>query len=38
MLYVITDIMLKVTLNTNKTDNHVICYNLHIVESGIKHQ
>jgi hypothetical protein len=38
MLYVITDILLKVVLNTNKTGHHVIGYNWHIVESGTKHQ
>jgi hypothetical protein len=25
-------------LNTNKTGHHVIRYNWHIVESGVKHQ
>jgi len=29
MSYVITDILLKVTLNTNKTGHHVIRYNWH---------
>jgi len=29
---------LKVALNTNKTDHHVICYNWHNVESDIKHE
>ena len=38
MLYVTTDILLKVVLNTNKTGHHVIRYNWHIVESGVKHQ
>ena len=38
MLYVIPDTMLKVSLNTNKTDHHVIRYIWHIVESGAKHQ
>jgi len=38
MLYVITDILLKVALNTNKTGNHLIPYNSHIVESGVKHE
>jgi hypothetical protein len=37
MLYIITDISLKVILNTNKTGHHVIRYNWHIVESGIQH-
>ena len=34
MFYVIPDILLKVSLNTNKIDN----YTWHIVESGVKHQ
>jgi hypothetical protein len=38
MLYVITDKLLKVVLNTNKTGHHVIGYTWHIVESGTKHQ
>ena len=38
MFYAITDTLLKVSLNTNKTGHHVILYNCHIVESGIKHQ
>ena len=38
MLYVITDILLKVALNTNKTGHHVIGYTLHIVESDTEHQ
>jgi len=38
MLYVITDILLNMALNTNKTGHHVIHYNLNIVESGIKHE
>jgi len=38
VLYVITDILLKVVLNANKTDHQVIIYTWHIVESGIKHQ
>jgi len=38
MLYVITDIFLKVVLRTNKTGQLVIRYIWHIVESGIKHQ
>ena len=36
MLYVIPDILLKVAFNTNKTGHHVIHYNWHIVESGLK--
>jgi hypothetical protein len=36
MLSIITDILLKVALTTNKTGNHVISYNWHIVESGAK--
>jgi hypothetical protein len=35
MIYAITDILLKVAFNTNKTDHHVIH---DIVESGAKHQ
>jgi len=38
MLYAITDILLKVALNTNKTGHQVIRYTRHIVESGVKHQ
>ena len=38
VLYIITDILLKVVWNTNKTDHQVIIYTWHIVESGIKHQ
>jgi hypothetical protein len=38
MLYIVSDTMLKVALNTNKTGHHVINYNWHIVESGLKHQ
>jgi len=37
MLSVITETLLKVALDTNKTGHHVISYNWHIVESGIKH-
>ena len=37
MFYVITDTLLKVSLNTNKTGHHVLHYN-YIVESGTKHQ
>ena len=37
MLYVIHDMFLKVELNANKTDNHVIWYNSHIADIGIKH-
>jgi hypothetical protein len=37
MLYIIIDILLKVALNTNKTGHHVMNYNWHIVESGIKY-
>jgi predicted carbohydrate-binding protein with CBM5 and CBM33 domain len=36
MLYVITDTLLKVASSTNKTGHHVIHYNWHIVENGIK--
>jgi hypothetical protein len=38
MLYVITDTLLKVSLNTNKTGHHILRYTWHIIESGIKHQ
>ena len=38
MLYVIPDILLKVSLNTNKTGHHVLLYTWHFVESVIKHQ
>ena len=38
MLYVITDTLLKVLLNTNKIGHNVICYNWHIVESVVNHQ
>ena len=38
MLYVLTGISFKVTLNTNKTGHHVERNNWHIVESGGKHQ
>jgi hypothetical protein len=38
MLYIITDIFLKVALNTNKTGHLVIRYtcNWHIIEGGAK--
>ena len=38
MLYIIPDKMLKVVLNTNKTDHSVLHYTWHIVESVAKHQ
>ena len=38
MLYVIPDTLLKVSLNTNKTGDHVLRYTWHIVESVVKHQ
>ena len=38
MLYVITDKLLKVSINTNKTGHHVLRYTWHIVESVAKHQ
>jgi len=38
MLYINTDILLKVALNINKTGHHVIRYNCYIVESGVNHQ
>jgi hypothetical protein len=34
----ITDMLLKVPLNTNKTGQHVVSYNRYIVESGIEYQ
>jgi hypothetical protein len=36
--YAISDILLKVSLNTSKTGHHVIRYTWHIVESVVKHQ
>jgi hypothetical protein len=36
MFYAIPDILLKVSLNTNKTGHHDLRYNWHIVESGIQ--
>ena len=36
MLYVITDTLLKVSLNTNKTGHSVLRYAWHIVESVVK--
>jgi len=38
MLYINTDILLKVALNTNNTGLRFIRYYWHIVECGIKHQ
>ena len=40
MLYVITDMLLKVSLNTKKTVHHAMHerYSQHIVESGVQHQ
>ena len=38
MLYAITDTLLKVLLNTNKTGHHVLHYTRHIVENVVKHQ
>jgi hypothetical protein len=38
MFYAIPDILLTVSLNTNKTGQHVIRYTEHIVESVDKHQ
>ena len=38
MFYVIPDTLLKVSLNTNKTDHDVLRYSWHIVESIVKHQ
>ena len=37
MFYAIPDILLKVSLNTQKIGHDVLCYT-NIVESGIKHQ
>jgi hypothetical protein len=39
-MYIITDILLKVVLNTNKTGHHVVhvCCNWHAVESVLQHQ
>ena len=34
ILYIITDILLKVVLNTNKNGHHVIRYNWHIIEGA----
>jgi hypothetical protein len=38
MLYIITDTLLKMALNTNKAGHYIIGYTWHIVESGTKHQ
>ena len=38
MLYVIPDTLLKVSLNPNKTGDHVLRYTWHIVESLVKHK
>ena len=38
MFYVILDILLKVSLNTNKIGHHVLRYTWHIVESVAKQQ
>ena len=35
MFYVIPDTLLKVSLSTNKTGHHVLCYTWHIVESVV---
>jgi hypothetical protein len=37
MFYVVTDTLLKVLLNTNKTGHHVLRYTWHIVESVVRH-
>ena len=37
MLNVITDILLKVVVNINKSCHHVIRNNSHIFENGLKH-
>ena len=36
MFYAIPDILLKVSLNTNKAERHIIRYTRHIVESVVK--
>ena len=38
MLYIITDILLKVALNTNKDGDNAIGNSRHIFEGGVKHQ
>ena len=38
MFYAIPDTLLKVSLNTNETDHHVLRYTWHFVESFDKHQ
>jgi hypothetical protein len=38
MFYVIPDTLLKESLNTNKTERHILRYTWHIVESVIKHE
>jgi hypothetical protein len=38
MLYAISHTLLKVSLNTNKSDHHDLRYTSHIVESVVKHQ
>ena len=38
MFYAITDTLLKVSLNTNKTGHHVLHYIWHIIASVDKHQ
>ena len=38
MLYAITNILLKVVFNTNKTVHYVIRYTWRIVERDLKHQ
>jgi hypothetical protein len=38
MLYFVPDTLLKVSLNTNKIDHHVIRYIWDIVESVVKRQ
>ena len=37
MLYAIPNILLKVSLNTNKTGHHVLQYTWHIFEIVVKH-
>jgi hypothetical protein len=38
MLYLIPDTLLKVTFNTNKTGDYVICNTWHIIGGGVQHQ
>ena len=38
MFYVLPDSLLKVSLNTNKTERHFLRYTWHIVDTVVKHQ